>query len=303
MSASALMCMLSSCYKAVDEPENLLDPEEPIDENVLQEIKLVNFTLNPTSETRAMQAVSTNYLLCFDVKDNEVVKIITRGTGAETDILGSAIDDVPLSLTYGDHTLYFVVCANKFDSYNVTDKTVTWNSRTANLSDTWIASVNIKVDKSSSSSRSVSLPRRVAKVRAAINDVIPSDAKSIKMTLSKGAWTYDLKMMAGINGDVIESNVNVTSGIGQSGRSVNLYTFVPQNAFPATSPTSAFNGGNLTLVGYRNDETSYAQYEIQDVAIQENRLTTYSGSFFNASNSATLSVVEAWGEDIIGGTY
>jgi hypothetical protein len=187
---------------------------------------------------------------------------------------------------YGAHTLYFVASRGTTPTTDTEAKTITW----AKPSDTYWATTSITVAPSSASAQAVSLGRVATRLRITVTDEVPTGAA--KFVVTPAQWYYGINYTTG-NGVGVQSNypreVAIPANyIGTSGQlSIGLFGFVP----------SADWQTDVTATLKSSDESTLGQVSLEDVPLNKNITTSYSGGILGTAKAFTLTADDAWGED------
>ncbi len=240
------------------------------------------------STSRAIMADTTKYsLLVVDVAGNgDGVQPVVRQNLVKSEALAA----VNLSLSLGEHDLYFFCSAKPWAEFNEKDLTLAWVKPTFTLGDCWSSSMSLKVKSGKTQNKDVKLSRCVARVSTQFTDALPNEAKSFNLTLDGGSWMFDIKKNAGKEADMITNTVYPSSSMyGQVDRLAHLFTFVPKGATSAAS---------YTITAYDSIGNLIATYTSADVPLYVNKSTLYKGVFFHSNASAAFDLSTKWGETI-----
>ena len=192
------------------------------------------------------------------------------------------------SMGYGEHTLYFVASRGTTPTSDTDAKTITW----AKPSDTYWATATVNVSPSSASSQAVSLSRVATRLRITVNDEVPTGAA--KFVITPAQWYYGVDYTTG-SGIAPSANqpreVNIPSSyIGTSGQlAIAIFGFVP----------SADWQTDITATLTASDESVLGQVTLEDVTLNKNITTAYSGGILGTAKAFTLTADDAWGDEDI----
>lgn len=256
-----------------------------VEESQVRTITFDQFTVTNgvIGETKAESAPATNYLKVVDVCGGQICNEIDRNKETDADVLAT----LSLEMSYGHHDLYFVCAQNPWDSFSANDLTLTWDSKTAHLSDAWGVHVGLDVNASTPASQSVSMDRLVAYLQMVIEDAIPVGISSFDCTLAGGSWTLNLTNMSGSMAGVVDRKVDLPeSKIGATGVTVGLAVFVPEGTTKATS---------YQFSALDKDGAVVASRIFSNVPIEANHYTTFTGNFFSGESGFQFSVKDSWG--------
>ena len=271
--ASALMML--SCTS--DEPQN----KQPTGWGS----KTITFTFGDVITQHAMTRADVSTLDLTDLWMFDYV-----GDELQQTVHQSSTDDgfgsISASMGYGDHTLYFVASRGTTPTTSTDAQTITW----VKPSDTFWATATVTVSPSSASSQSVSLSRVATRLRITVNDEVPTGAA--KFVITPAQWYYGINYTTGDGVAPVTNQpreVNIPSSyIGTSGQlAIAIFGFVP----------SADWQTNITASLKASDESTLGQVALEDVSLEKNITTAYSGGILGTAKSFTLSADDTWGEE------
>lgn len=271
--ASALMML--SCTS--DEPQN--------EQQTGWESKTITFTFGDVLTQHAMTraditSLDLTDLWMFDYVGDELQQNIHQPNSDEGFGVLSA------SMGYGEHTLYFVASRGTTPTSDTDAQTITW----VKPSDTFWAIATVTVSPSSASSQAVSLSRVATRLRITVNDEVPAEAA--KFVITPAQWYYGINYTTG-SGIALSANqpreVNIPSSyIGTTGQlAISIFGFVP----------SADWHTDITAALRASDESVLGQVTLEDVTLNKNITTSYSGGILGTSKAFALSADDAWGEE------
>ena len=275
MMALASALMMLSCTS--DEPQN----EQPTG----WESKTITFTFGDVLTQHAMTraditSLDLTDLWMFDYIGEELQQTVHQ---SNTD---QGFGVLSASMGYGEHTLYFVASRGTTPTTDTDARTITW----VKPSDTFWATASITVSPSSASSQAVTLGRVATRLRISVNDEVPDGAAKFVITPSQ--WYYGIDYTTG--SDIAPSanqprEVNIPSSyIGTSGQlAIAIFGFVP----------SADWQTDITAALKASDESTLGQVMLEDVALNKNITTAYSGGILGTAKSFTLSADDSWGNE------
>ena len=277
MGLAAAMMMLTACTS--EEPQK----EKPSG----WDQKTITFTFGDTFQTKAMTraaitSLSLTDLWMFDYVGDELQQTIHQSSTDE------GFGSISASMGYGSHTLYFVASRGTTPTSDTDAKTITW----AKPSDTYWATSSITVAPSSSASQAVTLSRVATRLQITVTDEVPANAATFTVTPSQ--WYYGINYTTGA-GVGLQANyprpVNIPANyIGTSGElMISFFGFVP----------SADWQTDITATLTASDESVLGHVTLEDVTLNKNITTAYSGGILGSSKSFTLSADDAWGDDDI----
>ena len=274
--ASALM-MLTACTS--EEPQT----EKPTG----WEQKTITFTFGDTLTQHAMTRADVTDLdltdlWMFDYMDEELQQTVHQSNTDES------FGAISASMGYGEHILYFVASRGTTPTADTDAQTITW----VKPSDTFWATATVNVSPSLASSQAVSLSRVATRLRITVNDEVPVGAA--KFVITPAQWYYGIDYTTG-SGIAPSTNqpreVNIPSSyIGTTGQlAISIFGFVPSSDWQT----------NIIASLKASDESTLGQVTLEDVTLNKNITTAYSGGILGTAKSFTLTADDAWGDDDI----
>ena len=249
------------------------------------EQKTITFTFGDTFQMKAMTRADITSLSLTDLWMVDYV-----GDELQQTIHQSSTDEgfgvLSASMGYGEHTLYFVASRGTTPTADTDAQTITW----AKPSDTFWATSTVIVSPSSESSQAVTLSRVATRLRITVNDEVPTGAA--KFVITPAQWYYGIDYTTG-SGIAPSANqpreVNIPSSyIGTSGQlAIAIFGFVP----------SADWQTDVTATLTASDESVLGQVSLEDVTLNKNITTSYSGGILGTAKAFTLTADDAWGDE------
>ena len=245
----------------------------------------LKFTLSGdwTQNTKDLSANGSSMtdVWVFDYVDNTLVQTIHQDDNTAADFGSPSLD-----LSFGTHTLYFVASRGLTPTVNTTTHTITW----VKPYDTFHKALTLTVDNSTGS-QAVTLERMVGKLKMTINDAIATGTTQFLVT--PATWYYGIDYTDG-SPTASASNQAITIScpsnyVGESGKFLTVFTF----------SLSAQWQTNITLAA-SNGTSTISSVAINNVPIQRNRSTEYSGNLFTNNGSTTLTLNDTWGDPFTG---
>ena len=217
----------------------------------------------------------------FDYVGNDLVQTIHQDDNTAADFGSPSLD-----LSFGTHTLYFVASRGLTPTVNTTAHTITW----VKPYDTFQKTLSITVD-ANTGSQAVTLERVVAKLKMTINDAIATGTTQFIVT--PATWYYGMDYTDG-SPTSSASNQTITIScpsnyVGESGKFLTVFTF----------SSSAQWNTNVTLAA-SNGTSTISSVAINNVPIQRNHSTEYSGNLFTSGGTSTLTLNDTWGDPFTG---
>lgn len=196
---------------------------------------------------------------------------------------GDGFGSVTVSVTYGDHTFYFV--ASRGTEPTIDGTTITW----AKPSDTFWQSVTLDIEPGTSNTQAVTLSRVTTRLRITVTDEVPAELS--KLCITPATWYYGIDFTTGEPCDQRNQERSVavpSSYVGTSGTlMMSIYGFSGTDEWMTDVVVTALNSSN----------TSIGSVTLSDVPFLRNRVTSYSGGLFQTGRSMTIEVNDAWADD------
>ena len=273
--AAAMILSMLSC--TIDEQQTA--------KPVSMEQKTVTFTFGDVVTQHAMTRADVTELdltdlWMFDYVGEELQQTLHQSSTDEGFGVLSA------SMGYGEHTIYFVASRGTTPTADTNAQTIIW----AKPSDTFWATASVTVSPSSASSQTVTLNRVATRLRITVNDEVPTGAA--KFVITPAQWYYGIDYTTG-SGIAPSANqpreVSIPSSyIGTSGQlAVAIFGFVP-SADWQTDITAALKASDESILGL---------VMLEDVTLNKNITTSYSGGILGTSKAYTLTADDAWGDE------
>lgn len=221
-------------------------------------------------------------LWVLDYVDGSLTQQIHQ-TSSDTDF-GSPT----LNLAVGSHHVYFIASRGQDATIDTDAHTITFGK----VRDTFYMDYEINVTATSNGSRSVTLERIVTKFTAIITDAIPEGAATFNMTPSQ--WYYGWDYVASTPTTATTSQaitINIpASEIGNTDESLNIFGFSSDTEWTT----------DIAINCKKLDGTTLGYATLTDVPLKRNRVTTYSGPLFSASDLTAVSLSTEWDTPIDG---
>ena len=293
------MWMFSACEK-VDtmEREDASNESEGVKEVVMhvggiawnyEDSGICDAPSNGSREDAATRALEANgeamkELWVFDVIGDSCA-LVCRQTDVD-DNFGS----VSMKLSYGNHRLAVVCSRGEGSDVDVSNGLIAWEK----VRDTFWNVVDCDVAKTGSTDISVTLKRVAARMRVTINDIIPSDLKTISITGEPWYKGIDVKTGEAIGG--LSSIEGVTD----------VSTLAVPSAYVGTEKKLAvslwiMSKGNewtedvaVKMLGENGDVLS--EVVCPGVPMQRNRVTNVTGYFLSGGASGNILIDDSWSD-------
>ena len=293
------MWMFSACEK-VDtmEREDASNESEGVKEVVMhvggiawnyEDSGICDAPSNGSREDAATRALEANgeamkELWVFDVIGDSCA-LVCRQTDVD-DNFGS----VSMKLSYGNHRLAVVCSRGEGSDVDVSNGLIAWEK----VRDTFWNVVDCDVAKTGSTDISVTLKRVAARMRVTINDIIPSDLKTISITGEPWYKGIDVKTGEAIGG--LSSIEGVTD----------VSTLAVPSAYVGTEKKLAVS---LWIMSKGNEWTEDVTVKMLDengdvlsevvcpgVPMQRNRVTNVTGYFLSGGASGNILIDDSWSD-------
>ena len=272
--AAALMLSMSACTS--EEPQN----EKPTG----MEAKTITFTFGDMLTQHAMTRADVTELdltdlWMFDYVGEELQQSVHQSNTDE------GFGAISASMGYGSHTLYFVASRGTTPTSDTDAQTITW----VKPSDTFWATATVNVSPSSASSQAVSLSRVATRLRITVNDEVPAGAA--KFVITPAQWYYGINYTTG-SGIAPSANqprevIIPSSYVGTTGQlAIAIFGFVPSSDWQT----------DITATLKASDDSTLGQVTLEDVALNKNITSSYSGGILGTAKAFTLTADDVWGE-------
>lgn len=191
---------------------------------------------------------------------------------------------VPMNLTYGHHDIKFV--ASKGTDAVLTESALTWGR----VKDTFVLDYPVDVVASSNGNRAPELARAISGLKVVISDAIPQDAKTVVLTLGKRSQSLTLPGLSALPYSESSAEVDCSSNRGVKGAAVAIYTLAGDEEWTSTASISV----------KKEDGTVITSFDLPEVTLKRNRMTTLTGEVFNRTSGFSISVDNTWDADLTG---
>ena len=277
--AVAMILPATSCTRSDDEPT--ADGQAPRD--TMQQMT-VHFTF-------PMMATSVRPMTRGTLADAQMTDLwlFDYIGGALTNTIHQTSEDagfgtVSLQADYGSHQLYFV--ASRGTTPTISATTITW----VKPSDTFWGSLALDVAPGMSPTQSVALARVATRLRIAVTDEVP--ATLAQFAITPAHWYYGIDYTTGepVGDQQTARTIDVPSSyIGTTGQlAMNIYGLCPATDYTTDVAVSALT----------QDGSPLATLTLSDVPLRRNRVTSYSGQLFGHAGMLTVSLNDAWEDDL-----
>lgn len=194
-----------------------------------------------------------------------------------------------LSLSYGEHTLYFIASGGDNPVLNTNAHTLGFGV----VRDTFWESVNVNVASGTAANQSVTMNRIVTKLAIQPTDEIPANINTI--TIAPATWYLTMDYLTGLptaastdysRTMTIPDNYKGTAGT----LKINLLGFCGTSDFTTNVSVTAKDAENNTI-GYA---------AISNAPMKRNRTCRFSGTLFGSQNGLTMNIDDTWLTDYEG---
>lgn len=265
---AAVVMTLAACEKTVEVPTDGQAKEKKV------RFEVVNNGWSVVTRSLEADGQAMTDLWVFDYVDGTLVQTVHK-TAGDVDF-----SEPSVTMSYGEHSVYFVASRGKNPSVNGTE--VTWGAP----SDTFWKAVSVNVGSGSASSVAVALDRVVTKLRVAVNDAVPAGTASLVLT--QGPWYAGVDYVTGAAVGESDDSRTVAvpwSYVGTAGQLVvNLFSLSDDAEWTA----------DVSIVAKDGDGGVLGRAVIEDVPFMRNRVTEASGNLFAAVNGFIVSLNAEW---------
>lgn len=187
-----------------------------------------------------------------------------------------------LSLTYGEHELYFVASRGSSPSVSTAQHTIAWQK----ASDTFWKKLSLNVTDGTANALSVMLSRKATRLRIVVSDEVPANVASL--VIRPGKWYNAMDYFDGSPLGEVDEDRTVSvpaSMLGTQGLlKASIFGIGGSTEWTTTVSVSARDSEN-NIVGLAS---------LASVPFIENRTTEFTGVLFHAGGSASVSLDDEW---------
>lgn len=286
--ALATQCFMSC---AQEEPETApvtvrITPPDAMDSVRITFSCNGDFVMSPFQAlTRALEADGKQLtdLWVLDYVDGSLAQAAIHQVSTDADF-----GTPTLNLAVGDHHIYFVASRGQNPTLSTDAHTLSFTR----VLDTFYKDLSLNVTATSSGNRAVTLERCVTKLTIVFEDAIPDGAATLNFT--PASWYYVLDYLTGNPAAATASQtitVNIpASNIGQSGIVASIWGFSSATEWTTDVALNCKTSADAVL----------GQATISDAPLKRNRVTTYRGPLFSASDLTAVSLSTEWDTPIDG---
>ena len=293
------MWMFSACEK-VDtmEREDASNESEGVKEVVMhvggiawnyEDSGICDAPSNGSREDAATRALEANgeamkELWVFDVIGDSCA-LVCRQTDVD-DNFGS----VSMKLSYGNHRLAVVCSRGDASDVDVSNGLIAWKK----VRDTFWNVVDCDVAKTGSTDISVTLKRVAARMRVTINDIIPSDLKTISITGEPWYKGIDVKTGEAIGGLSSIEGVTDVSTLAVPSAYVGTEKKLAVSLWIMSKGNEWTEDVTVKMLGENGDVLS--EVVCPGVPMQRNRVTNVTGYFLSGGASGNILIDDSWSD-------
>lgn len=194
---------------------------------------------------------------------------------------GITFGSVAMSLTYGHHDVKFI--ASKGTEPALTTTALSWSR----VKDTFVLDYPVDVVASSNGNRAPELARAISGLKIVISDAIPQDAKTVVLTLGKRSQSLTLPGLSALPYSESSAEVDCSANRGVKNAAVAIYTLAGDEEWTSTASISV----------KREDGSVITSFDLPEVTLKKNRMTTLTGEVFNRTSGFSVAVDTSWEED------
>lgn len=236
--------------------------------------------------TRALEAngEAMKELWVFDVIGDSCA-LVCKQTEVD-DNFGS----VSMKLSYGNHRLAVVCSRGEGSDVDVNNGRIAWEK----VRDTFWNVVDCDVAKTGSTDISVTLKRVAARMRVTVNDVIPSDLKTISISGEPWYKGIDVKTGEAIGGLSSVEGVTDVSSLAVPSQYVGTEKKLAVSLWIMSKGNEWTENVTVKMLGENGDVLS--QSLCNGVPMQRNRVTNVTGYFLSGGASGNILLDDSWSD-------
>ena len=236
--------------------------------------------------TRALEAngEAMKELWVFDVIGDSCA-LVCKQTEVD-DNFGS----VSMKLSYGSHRLAVVCSRGEGSDVDVSNGRIAWEK----IKDTFWNVVDCDVAKTGNTDISVTLKRVAARMRLTVNDVIPSDLKTISISGEPWFKGIDVKTGEAIGGLSSVEGVEDVSSLAVPSAYVGTEKKLAVSLWIMSKGDEWTEDVTVKMLGENGDVLS--QSLCNGVPMQRNRVTNVAGYFLSGGASGNILLDDSWSD-------
>jgi hypothetical protein len=198
-------------------------------------------------------------------------------------------EDIALTMSYGQHTVYFVASRGQGAAVDEAAHTINWTK----VSDTFRGVCELTVSRATGE-QVVTLKRCVTELVVEVTDALPATVKTLRVT--PGSWYYGLDYVsgqpAGLTTDKAIDIGLLFSSSSASGTTIGVYGFSAVDEWQTDVEVAALDEAGAAV----------SSVTLPGVTFARNRRTVETGRLFSGSAGFKVSIDDGWQEDRTG-TY
>lgn len=236
--------------------------------------------------TRALEANGEvmKELWVFDVIGDSC-ELVCRQTDVD-DNFGS----VSMKLSYGNHRLAVICSRGEGSGVDVSNGLIAWDK----VRDTFWNVVDCDVAKTGNTDISVTLKRVAARMRVTVNDVIPSDLKTISISGEPWYKGIDVKTGEAIGGLSSIEGVEDVSSLAVPSAYVGTKKKLAVSLWIMSKGEQWTEDVTVKMLGENGDVLS--EVVCPGVPMQRNRVTNITGYFLSGGASGNIHLDDSWSD-------
>jgi hypothetical protein len=193
-----------------------------------------------------------------------------------------------MTLSVGEHTLYFVTSRGDGPNVNENEGTIIWETP----KDAFAGELSLKVS-GGGGTHSVTLHRVATKMKVSVLDLVPEGVATLSITPEKWYFGYNYITGEAISEQKKERTVEVPSAyIGTTRKLAASFFGISDDTEWVTDVAVKACSADGTLLGTAS---------IKDAPFLRNRVSEFSGNLFNGQGSMDLTLDGEWGDAYTGG--
>ena len=193
-----------------------------------------------------------------------------------------------MKLSYGNHRLAVVCSRGEGSDVDVSNGLIAWEK----VRDTFWNVVDCDVAKTGSTDISVTLKRVAARMRVTINDIIPSDLKTISITGEPWYKGIDVKTGEAIGGLSSIEGVTDVSTLAVPSAYVGTEKKLAVSLWIMSKGEQWTENVTVKMLGENGDALS--EVVCPGVPMQRNRVTNITGYFLSGGASGNIHLDDSW---------
>lgn len=262
----------ASCEKMVNESDLTDEAKKRITFNVKGNFKPLQTRVGATQ----ISSSAMTDVWVFDYVDGKLVQQVHQG-----DKTASNFGSPTLSLSLGNHELYFVCSAGGSPILNVEAHKISWDIPR----DTFWKKLTKKITSRTAEKSSLMLDRIATRLSVNIEDALPSHIAKVEIDPTK--WYYGLDYLTGNGTEEKNSTLTITipvEYIGCTNTNVHIFGLSQATEFVTNATITAKDASGATIT----------TQTINNAPMQRNRSTDYTGTMFTSDQSTELSLNTDW---------